>query len=68
MVTLNEKYEVGRKRLELDYIRYSPSEISITNTPLSQIFINISREGSVISLLNSYIELNFDLIHAATNN
>ena len=29
---------------------------------------NIPREDSVISLLNSYLELNFDVLHAATNN
>ena len=30
-------------------------------------YLNIPREDSVISLLNSYIELNFDVLHAATN-
>ena len=29
---------------------------------------NIPREDSVISLLNSYLELNFDVLHTATNN
>ena len=28
--------------------------------------MNILREDSVISLLNSYLELNFDVLHAAT--
>ena len=54
--------------MECDYIRYSPSEISTINTPNSQIYINIPRENSVISLLNSYIEINFDVIKAATSN
>ena len=31
-------------------------------------YINIPREDSVISLLNSYLELNFNVLHAATNN
>ena len=48
-------------------IRYSPSEITI-NTPNSQIYINIPREDSVISLLNSYLELNFDVLQAVTGN
>ena len=48
-------------------IRYSPSEISTINTPNSQVYINIPREDSVISLLNSYLELNFDVLKAATN-
>ena len=33
----------------------------------SQIYINIPREDSVISLLNSYLDLKFDVLHAATN-
>ena len=44
------------------------SEISTINTVNSQIFINIPREDSVISLLNSYLGLNVDVVHAATNN
>ena len=68
MFKLSEKYEIDRKTLNCDYIRYSPSEISTINTPNSQIFINIPREDSVISLLNSYIEINFDVLKAATSN
>ena len=68
MFKLNEKYEIDRKILKCDYIRYSPSEISTINTPNSQIYINIPREDSVISLLNSYIEINFDVLKAATSN
>ena len=48
-------------------IRYSPAEISTINTANSQIYINIPREDSVISLLNSYLELNFDVLHAGNN-
>ena len=54
--------------MKCDYIRYSPSEIITINTPNSQIYINIPREDGVISLLNSYIELNFDVLKAATSN
>ena len=68
MFKLSEKYEIDRKILKCDYIRYSPSEISTINTPNSQIYINIPREDSVISLLNSYIEINFDVLKAATSN
>ena len=68
MFKLNEKYEIDRRILKCDYIRYSPSEISTINTPNSQIYINIPREDSVISLLNSYLELNFDVLQAATGN
>ena len=54
--------------MKCDYIRYSPLEISTINTPNSQIYINIPREGTVISLLYSYIEINFDVLKAATSN
>ena len=68
MFTLSEKHEVDRRFLKCDYIRYSPAEISTINTANSQKFINILREDSVISLLNSYLELNFDVLQAASNN
>ena len=62
MFKLNENYEVDRRILKCDYIRYSPAETSTINTPNSQIYINIPREDSVISLLNSYLDLNFEVI------
>ena len=68
MFKLSEKYEVDQRILNCDYIRYFPSEISTKKTPYYQIFFNIPREDSVISLLNSYIELNFDVLKAATGN
>ena len=67
MFNLCEKFEVDRRILNCDYIRYSPSEISTINTGNSQIYINIPRKDSLISLLNSYIDLNFDVMHAANN-
>ena len=68
MFKLSEKYSVNRDILKCDYIRYSPSEIGRMNTANSQVYINIPREDSVISLLNSYLELKFDVLHAGTNN
>ena len=68
MFKLSENYEIDRRILKCDYIRNSPAEISTINTANSQIYINIPREDSVISLLNSYLELNFDVLQAATNN
>ena len=67
MFKLSENYEIDRRILKCDYIRYSPAEISTINTANSQIYINIPREDSVISLLNSYLELNFDVLHAVDN-
>ena len=68
MFKLNEKYEINRDILKCDYIRYSPSEISTINTANSQVCFNIPREDSVISLLNSYLELDFDVLRADNSN
>ena len=68
MFKLSESYEVDRRFLKCDYTRYSTAEISTINTANSQIYINIPRKYSVISLLNSYLELIFDVLQAATNN
>ena len=67
MFKLNENYEVDRRILKCDYIRYSPAETSTINTPNSQIYINIPREDSVISLLNSYLDFSFEVIKRADN-
>ena len=67
MFKLNENYEVDRRILKCDYIRYSPAETSTINTPNSQIYINIPREDSVFPLLNSYLDLNFEVIKRADN-
>ena len=67
MFKLNENYEVDRRILKCDYIRYSPAETSTKNTPNSQIYINIPREDSVISLLNSYLDLRFEVIKRVDN-
>ena len=68
MFKLNERYEVDRKVFKCDYIQYSPSEFSTINTANSQIYFNLPREDSPFSLLKSYLDLNFDVLNAATNN
>ena len=68
MFKLTEKYVIDRRILKCDYIRYSPSEISTINTPSSQVYINIPREDSVFSLLNSYLELKIDVLQATSGN
>ena len=65
MLKLNENYEIGRRILKRDYICYAPAETSTINTAISQIYINIPREDSVISLLNSYLDLNFEVVKKA---
>ena len=66
MFNLNEKFEVDSRILKFDYIRYSPVETSPINTPNSQLYIIIAREDSVF-LMNSYRELNFDVIKRTDN-
>ena len=60
MFNMNENYEVERKILKCDYIRYSPAETSTINISNSQIYNNIPREDTVISLLNNYLDLNLE--------
>ena len=68
MFKLNERSDVDQTILKCDHIRYSPSKISTINTANSQIYINIPREDSPISLLESYLDFNFDVLHVASNN
>ena len=67
MFKLSDKYENIRKILKCDYIRYSPSEISTTNTANCQIYIIIPREDSVISLLIKDLELKHDVLYDVSN-
>ena len=53
------------KYSKCDYIRYSPSEITKINTANFQKDTKRPRESSVVFLLKSYLELNFDVLHAA---
>ena len=59
---LIENYEVDRKILKRNYIRFSPAEVFTINTPNSRICINIPREDSVFSLLNIYLDLSIEVI------
>ena len=68
MFKLCEKYEVNGNNLKCYYKRYSPSETSTIGTVISQIYINIPRNGSVNSLLSSYLDINFYVLHTVTGN
>ena len=68
MFKLNDNYEINRNNLKFAYIRYNQSERSTISTANSQIYNNITREDSFTSLLNSYLDLKFDVLHAATGN
>ena len=67
MFKLNEIHEIDRRILKWDYIRYSPAEASTINTPNSQIYISIPKEDSVVSFLNSYLDLKFEVIKKTDN-
>ena len=67
MFKLKKNYEVDRRIPKFDYISYSPAETSATNTPNSQIYINVPKEDSVNSLLKSYLDLYFEVIKIADN-
>ena len=62
MFQLIDKYQINRDIIKCDYNRYSPAETSTINTPNSRIYINIPREDSHVSLLNSYLDLNFEVV------
>ena len=66
MLKLNVTSGVIENILNCDYISFSPSEISTINTAISQIYNDIPRKDYVTSLLNSYLDLKFDLSHAAS--
>ena len=68
MFKLNGTYEINRNISKWDYIRYSPSEFSTIITAITQVHNNIPREDSLISLLKSYLDFDFDVFNAATNN
>ena len=68
MFKLSDNYQIDRRILKCAYKRYSTSKIDTINTDNSQIFINIPREDSLTSLLKSYLDLNFDVLHDATSN
>ena len=67
MFKLYENYEVDRRILKCDYIWYSPAETSSIITPNSQKHNIIPREDSVVSLLNRYLDLNFEVIKTLAN-
>ena len=67
MFQLKESYKVHRKVLNSDNVGKTSSEICTINTGFSQKHDTVS-EDSVISLLYNYLDINFDVVHARTNN
>ena len=58
---------LGLLRIYLNHQLYSPSEKSTVNTANCQIRNNIPRDYSIVSLLISYLDINLDVLRAATN-
>ena len=67
MFELNEKYKVDRRFLKCDFDRYSSSKKCKIITANSQTYISIPGEDSVTSLLNSYLDLSFEVFRKADN-
>ena len=51
MLKLNQNYEVDQRNSKSEYIGFSPADTTIDTTKI-QIFLNIPRKGSYISLLS----------------
>ena len=56
---------VDRPVLKRDYIRYTTPSLNTADGENNQIFIDIPGEVSAISLMNSYLELDFCVTHRA---
>ena len=61
MLKVNEKSEVDRRNKKCNFTRYSFEELCTVFSNNSQVYINIPREDSVTSLINSYLELNLKI-------
>ena len=64
---LDGKLEVDQRILKSENLRYSPSEMSTTNTASSHFNIFIPGEVSVISFMNNYLDLQFDILRNDNN-
>ena len=60
---LSQKHAVDRTILKCDYNRYTAPSLSLVNGENNQIFIDIPRDDSAISLKDSYLDLDFNVIN-----
>ena len=65
MFNLSQKHAVDRPILKCDYIRYTPPSLNLVNGESIQMFNDIPREESAISLKDSYLELDFNVTNRA---
>ena len=59
MFNLSQKHVVDSPILKCDYTTYTPSSLNLVKEENNQLFIDISRKDSAISLKDSYLELDF---------
>ena len=60
-----KKNAVDRLIVESDHIRYTPTSLNLANRKNIQLFIDILREDSAISLRDCYTEVFFNVTHRA---
>ena len=58
---LSKKHVIDRPILKCDCIRYTPPSLNLINGKCNQIFIDLPREYSAISLKDSYLEVHFNV-------
>ena len=66
MFLLSKKFAVDRPILKCEYIEFFPPSINLVNGKKSQIFVDIPREDSAISMRDCYLELDFIVTHRAS--
>ena len=65
MLKVNKESEIGRPLPNCDCNRYVPPSLATINEGTSEFFVHVPREGSTISLKNSYLEIKLDVLNAA---
>ena len=63
MFQLTHKNAVDRPLVEIDYIKYTPPSLNLINGENNQVFIDIPREKSAISLKGGYLESDVSVTH-----
>ena len=61
MFNLLQKHAVDRPILKFDYISFTPASLNSANGEKDQIFVDIPREDSALSLKYSFNELDFNV-------
>ena len=65
MINLSQKPAADRRIVKCDFIRYTPLSLYLVNGEKFEVFIDITREDSAISLKDSYFVVDFIVTHRA---